>query len=258
MKPSERSPKATPKPRRAMDPVAAADAPPPRRRTRWSAERLLGPQFTTVLQHPGAFALEHAEGVPQEPGPAAGGRGRVLRAAVDRAAADPDVIALSHFDRPGGAAATRWRATSNGWCRGNRARSIGELSNFLAHRELIGWVLLATMIFFSSLAFTVLESAMTVIFLHRRRGAAPPLPGVRAAAVPVHPVPGHRPAAGDAGGRQPAGDRPGERRALRPHLVAARRVGRAAVPAGRGRRDLRADLGVPGDAGRAAARAAMR
>jgi membrane protein len=31
----------------------------------------------------------------------------------------------------------------------------------------IGWVLLATMIFFSGLAFTVLENAMSVIFFHR-------------------------------------------------------------------------------------------
>jgi membrane protein len=43
----------------------------------------------------------------------------------------------------------------------------GELSRFLEHRAVIGWVLLATMIFFSSLAFTVLENAMSVIFLHR-------------------------------------------------------------------------------------------
>jgi membrane protein len=44
-----------------------------------------------------------------------------------------------------------------------------ELSKFLDHREVLGWVLLVTMIFFSSLAFTVLESAMTVIFHHRLR-----------------------------------------------------------------------------------------
>ena len=44
---------------------------------------------------------------------------------------------------------------------------VHELSNFLAHRELIGWVLGITMLFFSSLAFTVLENAMSVIFLHR-------------------------------------------------------------------------------------------
>jgi membrane protein len=44
---------------------------------------------------------------------------------------------------------------------------IGELASFLDHRGVIGWVLLATMVFFSSLAFTVLENAMSVIFLHR-------------------------------------------------------------------------------------------
>jgi len=42
-----------------------------------------------------------------------------------------------------------------------------ELANFLAHRAVIGWVLLVTMLFFSSLAFTVLENAMSVIFHHR-------------------------------------------------------------------------------------------
>ena len=42
-----------------------------------------------------------------------------------------------------------------------------ELTYFLDHREVIGWLLLATMLFFSSLAFTVLENAMSVIFVHR-------------------------------------------------------------------------------------------
>ena len=44
---------------------------------------------------------------------------------------------------------------------------IAELAHFLANRGDIGWLLFATMIFFSSLAFTVLENAMSVIFLHR-------------------------------------------------------------------------------------------
>ena len=44
---------------------------------------------------------------------------------------------------------------------------VAELDNFLTHRDVVGWVLLATMLFFSSLAFTVLESAMSVIFHHR-------------------------------------------------------------------------------------------
>ncbi|MDP3309346.1 MAG: YihY/virulence factor BrkB family protein [Polaromonas sp.] len=44
---------------------------------------------------------------------------------------------------------------------------VAELATFLEHRSVIGWVLLGTMLFFSSLAFTVLENAMSVIFLHR-------------------------------------------------------------------------------------------
>ena len=44
---------------------------------------------------------------------------------------------------------------------------IAELASFLAHRDVLGWVLLGTMLFFSSLAFTVLEKAMSLIFLHR-------------------------------------------------------------------------------------------
>jgi membrane protein len=42
-----------------------------------------------------------------------------------------------------------------------------ELSNFLQHKQVIGWLLLGTMVFFSGLAFTVLENAMSVIFFHR-------------------------------------------------------------------------------------------
>ncbi|SEA47186.1 YihY family inner membrane protein [Variovorax sp. YR216] len=45
---------------------------------------------------------------------------------------------------------------------------VAELSNFLTHADVLGPVLLLTMIFFSSLAFTVLESAMAVIFHHRK------------------------------------------------------------------------------------------
>jgi len=50
---------------------------------------------------------------------------------------------------------------------GQSAAVVHELANFLDHRDLMGGVLLVTMLFFSSLAFTVLESAMSVIFVHR-------------------------------------------------------------------------------------------
>jgi len=42
-----------------------------------------------------------------------------------------------------------------------------ELRALLDHREVIGWVLFITMLFFSSLGFKVLENAISVIFLHR-------------------------------------------------------------------------------------------
>jgi len=44
---------------------------------------------------------------------------------------------------------------------------ISELASFMHHSDVVGWLLLATMIFFSSLAFTVLENALSVIFFHR-------------------------------------------------------------------------------------------
>ncbi|MBC8119406.1 MAG: YihY/virulence factor BrkB family protein [Burkholderiaceae bacterium] len=50
---------------------------------------------------------------------------------------------------------------------GQSSTLVGELRNFLAHREVVGWLLLALMLFFSTLAFTVLENAMSVIFFHR-------------------------------------------------------------------------------------------
>jgi len=54
------------------------------------------------------------------------------------------------------------------WLVPGQARAIvAELDHFLAHRDVVGWVLLGTLLFFSSLAFTVLENAMSVIFLHR-------------------------------------------------------------------------------------------
>jgi YihY family inner membrane protein len=44
---------------------------------------------------------------------------------------------------------------------------VAEVASFLQNRDVITWVLGATMLFFSSLAFTVLENAMSVIFVHR-------------------------------------------------------------------------------------------
>lgn len=44
---------------------------------------------------------------------------------------------------------------------------VSELSGFLGTHSGIGWALLGTMIFFSSLAFSAMNKAMSVIFAHR-------------------------------------------------------------------------------------------
>ncbi len=54
------------------------------------------------------------------------------------------------------------------WLVPGQSRAIvAELDNFLLHRDVVGWLSFATMLFFSSLAFTVLQNAMSVIFHHR-------------------------------------------------------------------------------------------
>lgn len=76
------------------------------------------------------------------------------------------VIALSHVIDQAELLRTLGRYLE--WLVPGQSKSIvAELTNFLDHRYAIGWVLLASMIFFSSLAFTVLENAMSVIFFHR-------------------------------------------------------------------------------------------
>ena len=42
-----------------------------------------------------------------------------------------------------------------------------QIAAFLEHREVVGWVGILVLIFFSTMAFTVLENAMSVIFFHR-------------------------------------------------------------------------------------------
>ena len=76
------------------------------------------------------------------------------------------VIALSHVIDQAALLETLGRYLE--WLVPGQSRAIvHELSNFLDHSDVIGWVLGVTMLFFSSLAFTVLESAMAVIFVHR-------------------------------------------------------------------------------------------
>ncbi|MDP1740998.1 MAG: YihY/virulence factor BrkB family protein [Polaromonas sp.] len=125
-----------------------------------------GPQAAYVIRHPGAFVLRVIKGFRAN-------QGLLLAGAVAYYALLSIVpllilmaIALSHVVDQSALLEALGRYI--GWLApGQSDFIVGELENFLAHRDLMGWVLLATMLFFSSLAFTVLENAMSVIFLHR-------------------------------------------------------------------------------------------
>jgi membrane protein len=76
------------------------------------------------------------------------------------------VIALSHFIDQAELLASLVRALE--WVAPGQSQAlVDELASFLQARVALGWVLLGTMLVFSSLAFAVLESAMSVIFAHR-------------------------------------------------------------------------------------------
>jgi membrane protein len=44
---------------------------------------------------------------------------------------------------------------------------VEQMEAFLAHRDVMGWVLVGSLLFFSSMAFSILENAMSMIFFHR-------------------------------------------------------------------------------------------
>lgn len=127
---------------------------------------ILSHQAAYVLAHPGQFAWRVLKGFKAN-------QGLLLAGAVAYYALLSvvpllilSVIALSHWIDQAELLLTLGRYLE--WLMPGQARAIvTELANFLQHRDVIGWVLLVTMLFFSSLAFTVLENAMSVIFLHR-------------------------------------------------------------------------------------------
>ncbi|HEX2013422.1 MAG TPA: YihY/virulence factor BrkB family protein [Roseateles sp.] len=131
-----------------------------------SARRRCGPQLLTVLEHPGRFLLAALRAFRAN-------QGLLLAGAVAYYALLSivpllilAVIALSHLVDQAALLQTLGRYLE--WLVPGQARAIvGELANFLAHRELMSWLLVFSMLFFSSLAFTVLENAMSVIFYHR-------------------------------------------------------------------------------------------
>ena len=129
-------------------------------------KKTFGQQAAYVLTHPGAFALRVVRAFRAN-------QGLLLAGAVAYYTLLSIVpllilmlICLSQLIDQGQLLATLERYLE--WLIPSQADAVTrELAQFLDHRAVIGWVLLATIVFFSSLAFTVLENAMSVIFLHR-------------------------------------------------------------------------------------------
>ncbi|HJV72761.1 MAG TPA: YihY/virulence factor BrkB family protein [Noviherbaspirillum sp.] len=127
---------------------------------------IVSPAARQIMKQPGAFALRTLKAFRAN-------QGLLLAGAVAYYALLSIVpllilvaIALSHVIDQAELLGTLARYLE--WLIPGQSRSIvTELRYFLEHRAVIGWVLLVTLIFFSSLAFTVLENAMSVIFHHR-------------------------------------------------------------------------------------------
>ncbi|MFZ3119407.1 MAG: YihY/virulence factor BrkB family protein [Variovorax sp.] len=125
------------------------------------------PHLAPILQHPLRFLWSAVKGFKAN-------QGLLLAGAVAYYALLSmvpllilSVIVLSHVIDQAELLTTVGRYLE--WLLPGQSRAVvAELRNFLAHRDVLGPVLLVTMIFFSSLAFTVLESAMANIFHHRK------------------------------------------------------------------------------------------
>ncbi len=128
--------------------------------------RVLSPAAAYVVAHPGAFARQVLRGFQAN-------QGLLLAGAVAYYALLSVVpllilvvIGLSHWVDQRELLDTLGRYLE--WLLPGQSRAVvSEMANFVQHRDVVGWVLLGTMLFFSSLGFTVLEKAMSVIFLHR-------------------------------------------------------------------------------------------
>jgi membrane protein len=128
--------------------------------------RLLSPQTTYVMTHPAAFALQVIKAFRANQGMLLAGAVAyyVLLSIIPMLILM--VIVLSHVIGQAELIDTLRRALE--WLAPGQSGALArELTAFLAHKDVLGWVLLATMLFFSSQAFTVIESAISVIFLHR-------------------------------------------------------------------------------------------
>ena len=127
---------------------------------------LVTPEAKQIITHPVAFALQVIRAFRANQGLLLAGAVAYYTLLSIVPLLILVVIALSQFVEQGELMRTLGRALE--WVVPGQSKAlVHELAAFLEHRAAIGWVLLGTMFFFSSLAFSVLESAISVIFLHR-------------------------------------------------------------------------------------------
>jgi len=129
--------------------------------------RTLGQQRAAhILKHPGTFVLQTLKSFRANQGLLLAGAVAYYALLSIMPLLILTVIAVSHIIDQAQLLQTVGRYLE--WLiPGQSGVIVEELGKFLEHRDVISWVLLATMLFFSSLAFTVLENAMSVIFHHR-------------------------------------------------------------------------------------------
>lgn len=126
----------------------------------------MSPQASRVISRPGVFALQVIRAFNANQGLLLAGAVAYYALLSILPLVILMVIALSHFVEQGELLLTLRRALEH-VVPGQGGAIVGELGKFLQHRDVVGWVMLATLIFFGTLAFKVLESAISVIFLHR-------------------------------------------------------------------------------------------
>ena len=127
---------------------------------------IFAPPMAYVLTHPGAFALQTLRAF-------SANNGLLLAGAVAYYALLSIVpllilvvIALSHIVDQAELLQTLRHYLE--WLVPSQSKAVvAELSHFLSNRDVIGGMLLLVMLFFSSLGFSVLDKAMSVIFKHR-------------------------------------------------------------------------------------------
>jgi len=136
--------------------------------------RLLTPQSTWIIHNPGKFTLQVLKAFRANQGLLLAGAVAYYTLLSIVPLMVLMVIALSHVIDQGELLATLRRALEF-MMPGQGKVMVQGLAGILQHSDVIGWLLFVMMIFFSSLAFGVLENAFSVIFLHRVKVKKRPL-----------------------------------------------------------------------------------